>query len=679
MNMKSIIPMMAFAAMPLVGMGQEPLKSGIDQSNMDLSVKPGDDFYQYACGGWMKKNPLPGAFSRYGSFEVLIEQNNTRINDILNTLLKGSYAQGTVEQKLGDFYKLAMDSVRRNKEGVKPLLPLLREMDHAKTTDALRAIQHKYAAFGYGVPMAMTFDADEKNSSMNILNVYQSGITLGQKEYYLDNDEATTTIREAYKKFIVRMFTLFGYDARQAQAAMTSIMRIETALAEVSKNRTELRDVEANYHKMTRTDFERTYPHLRLTEYLNAEGVPTETFQEMVVGQPDFVAGADKLFASLTADDLRAYMQWNAMLTASSYLSDDVSEASFDFFGRTMRGRKEDYPRWKRATNQVEDQMGEALGRIYVERYFPTAAKERMEKLVKNLQQSLAERIKAQTWMSDTTKEAALDKLASFYVKIGYPDKWKDISGLTIDPRKSYYENVMACYKFRDQDNISRHAGKPVDRDEWQMTPQTVNAYYNPTTNEICFPAGILQVPFFDMTADDAFNYGAIGVVIGHEMTHGFDDQGRHYDKSGNMTDWWTHADSENFNGRTGKYADFFSAIKVLPDLNANGRLTLGENLADHGGLEVAFNALRNATKDKPLPVIDGMTPEQRFFLAYAGVWANNITEAEIRNRTKSDPHSLGKWRVNGAMPHVKAWYDAFGITPDNKMFLPETERLQLW
>lgn len=671
--------MMMIAAAPLCGMAQGELKSGIDPTNLDQSVRPGDDFYQYACGGWMQKNPLPAAYSRYGSFEVLIEQNNVRINNILNELLNGSYATGTVEQKLGDFYRLAMDSTRRNREGVAPMKPLLKAMDRAKTVDALYDIQYRQAAFGYGVPVGMMFGADEKNASMNILNVYQGGITLGQKEYYLDTDEATTQIREAYKQFIVRMYQLFGFSQKRAELGRDHIMQIETALAEVSKSRTELRDVEANYNKMARTDFERLYPHIRLTRLLNAEGVRTETFEELVVGQPGFVAGAEKLFASLTADELRDYMMWNAMLLGANYLSDEVAAAHFDFFGRTMRGRQEDYPRWKRATNQVESQMGEALGRIYVERHFPAAAKERMERLVKNLQSSLAERIMAQTWMSDTTKAAALDKLSSFYVKIGYPNKWKDLSRLTIDPAKSYYENVMACYRFRDADAIESHAGKPVDRDEWLMTPQTVNAYYNPTTNEICFPAGILQMPFFDMTADDAFNYGAIGVVIGHEMTHGFDDQGRHYDKTGNMTDWWTASDGANFTARTDEYASFFSAIEVLPGLNANGRLTLGENLADHGGLEVAYNAYKHATADQPLPVCDGLTADQRFFLAYAGVWANNITEAEIRNRTKSDPHSLGRWRVNGALPHIKAWYEAFGIEPGQQMYLPETERLQLW
>lgn len=677
--MRNIIPVVLFAAAPMIAGAQAQLKSGIDLTNLDTSVRPADDFFKYACGGWMKKNPLPAAYSRFGSFDKLAQDNNERINSILSDLLKNTYPEGSTERKLADLYKLAMDSTRRNAEGVKPVMPLISEIEAAKTVADLRALQLKYADFGYGVPMGIGFGADEKNAGMNILNIYQGGLVLGQKEYYLDTDSATAAIRDAYKKHVVRMFGLFGFAQADAEKKMENILKVETALAKVSKSSTELRDVEANYNKMTLSQFEASYPHVNLTRMLNAEGVKTEYFNEMVVGQPSFVKGADDILAGISADELRAYMQWDVILSAAGYLSDDVQAANFDFFGRTMSGRKEDYPRWKRATSQVEGQMGEALGKMYVERYFPASSKERMEKLVKNLQISLAERIKAQDWMSDTTKQAALDKLNSFYVKIGYPDKWKDMSGLTIDPALSYYENMQNCRRFWNKWDIEYRAGKPVDKDEWFMTPQTVNAYYNPTTNEICFPAGILQVPFFDPTADDAFNYGAIGVVIGHEMTHGFDDQGRHYDKSGNMTDWWTESDAANFNARAEKYADFFSAIKVLPDLNANGKLTLGENLADHGGLEVAFNAYKNATKDAPLKTIDGLTPGQRFFLAYAGVWAANITEEEIRNRTKMDPHSLSEWRVNGALPHINAWYQAYGVKPGDKMYLPENERLKLW
>lgn len=679
MKMKHIIPAVLFASAPLFADAQTQLKSGIDLTNLNTKVRPADDFYQYACGGWMKKNPLPAAYSRFGSFDQLQQDNNKRINAILDELLKKSYAKGTTEQKLSDLYKLAMDSVRRNKEGVQPAMPLIYEMEKAKTVDELRSLQLKYAAFGYGLPFRCGFGADEKNASMNIFNINQGGLTLGLKEYYLDSDKATTSIREAYKKHIVRMFRLFGFSDASAAKKRDLVMKIETALAKASKSRTELRDVEANYNKMTLSQFETAYPHIYLRQLLNAEGVKTDYFQEMIVGQPEFLNTADKLMNTMTADEMRACMEWNAIMSAASYLSDEIEEANFDFFGRTMSGRKADHPRWKRATSQVEGIMGEALGKMYAERYFPASSKERMETLVKNLQQSLSERIQAQDWMSEATKNAALEKLSTFYVKIGYPNKWKDITGLNINPQLSYYENIQNCREFWDKWDIDYRAGKPVDKDEWFMTPQTVNAYYNPTTNEICFPAGILQVPFFDPTADDAFNYGAIGVVIGHEMTHGFDDQGRHYDKSGNMTDWWTKADGDNFTTRTKAYADFFSKIKVLPDLNANGALTLGENLADHGGLQVAFNAYKNATKDSPLQTVDGLTPEQRFFLAYAGVWAANITDEEIRSRTKSDPHALGRWRVNGALPHIDMWYDAFNVKPTDKMYLPKEQRLQLW
>ena len=674
---KTMFAIMLMAGASLGTFAQQ--STGIDLKNLNQTVSPGTDFYQYACGGWMKNNPLPAAYSRFGSFDQLQEDNNKRINDILTELQNGTFKEGTVERKLSDFYRLAMDSVRRNKEGVAPLMPFINEMEAAKNVESLRAIIMKYADFGVGVPFGAGFGADEKNASMNILSLHQGGLVLGQKEYYLDTDKATTDIRNAYKKHIVRMFQLFGFSKKEATKKMNMIVDYETELAKVSKNRTELRDPEANYNKMTLKEFQSRWPNIPLAEYLMAQNVKEKDIQEMVVGQPAFLDGADKLIANHSADQLRAYMEWDAILSASGYLSDKVNEANFDFFGKTMRGRQEDYPRWKRATNQVEAVMGEALGRMYCERFFPETSKERMKTLVKNLQVALAERILAQTWMEPDTKMAALAKLSSFYVKIGYPDKWKDMSGLVIDPKKSYLDNVRTCQVFWNRDEIARTAGKPVDINQWYMTPQTVNAYYNPTTNEICFPAGILQRPFFDPQADDAFNYGAIGVVIGHEMTHGFDDQGRRFDKSGNMTDWWTEQDGKMFVERTDRYADFFSAIKVLPDLNANGRLTLGENLADHGGLQVAYAAFKNATKNHPLPVIDGLTPDQRFFLAYAGVWAGNITEAEIRNRTKSDPHSLGRWRVNGALPHIDAWYEAFGVKPGDKMYIPKEQRLPLW
>ena len=675
--MKHLMMTMMMMAAPVVGMAQG--KSGIDPANLDKSVRAADDFYQFATGGWQKRNPLPAAYSRFGSFDQLQEDNNKRINSILSDLLKKNYKHGSMEQKLSDFYKLAMDSERRNREGLTPVKPLLNEMEAAKTKADLQQLQLKYAVEGYGVGFASYFAADEKNVTTNILSLSQSGLTLGQKDYYLNNDAATVTIREAYKQHLVRMFCLYGFSEAQATARANAVFRAETALALVSKSVTELRDPQANYNKMTLKEFQELYPNIPLEKMANAEGVKSAYIQEIVVGQPAFMAGYDKIYAAATADDLRALMEWDVIQNSASYLSDEIREANFDFFGKTMSGRKEDYPLWKRATNQVEAQLGEALGKIYVARYFPESSKKMMEQLVRNLQISLGQRIDAQTWMSDTTKAAAHKKLDKFYVKIGYPNKWIDYGKLVIDPQKSYYENVMACRNFSHNRHIEEKAGKPVDRDEWYMTPQTVNAYYNPTTNEICFPAGILQRPFFDPKADEAFNYGAIGVVIGHEMTHGFDDQGRQYDDSGNMKDWWTATDAKGFEERADMYADFFSNIKVLPDLNANGRFTLGENLADHGGLQVSYQAFKNATAKKHLKIIDGFTPDQRFFLAYAGVWGQNITELEIRNRTKRDPHALGEWRVNGALPHIDAWYDAFGVKEGDKLFIPKNQRLSLW
>ena len=677
MKMSRMIPMALMLALPVAGVAQN--KSGLRMENLDKSVKPAEDFYMFATGGWQKRNPLPAAYSRFGSFDMLQEDNNKRINSILDELQKKTFEQGTTERKLADFYRLAMDSTRREREGIAPVKPLLDEMEAARTKAELEAIQKKYAPLGFGIPYGYGFGADEKNVTMNILNVNQGGLTLGQRDYYMNNDEATVAIREAYKQHIVRMFQLFGFTEAQAVAKRDAIFRFETALALISKSRTELRDPQANYNKMTLEEFKKNYPHIDLEGITNAEGIKSADVQEMVVGQPKFMEGLDKLYDALNADDLRAYMEWDVVMGAAGLLTDEIREANFDFFGRTMSGRKQDYPLWKRATNRVQGVMGEALGKMYCDRFFPETSKRQMEQLVRNLQIALGERIDAQKWMSDETKANAHKKLDAFHVKIGYPNKWKDYSELIIDPEKSFYENVLACRTWSAKRHIAEKAGKPVDPEEWYMTPQTVNAYYNPTTNEICFPAGILQYPFFDPKADEAFNYGAIGVVIGHEMTHGFDDNGRQYDDKGYMNDWWTEADAKGFNERADMYDRFFSAIEVLPGLNANGRLTLGENLADHGGLQVAWYAYKNATKEKPLKAKDGFTGDQRFFLAYAGVWGQNITEQEIRQRVKNDPHSLGEWRVNGALPHIDMWYEAFNVKEGDKMFIPKSERLDLW
>ncbi len=653
--------------------------TGIDIKNLDKSVNPTTDFYRYANGGWMKNNPLPPAYSRYGAMQKLSETNNERIRTILDGLEGSSYAAGTTERKLSDLYLLAMDIERRNQEGVKPLMGVIDELEQAATLEELFKIHLKLAPYSKTGFMNATFDADEKNAKQNILIVTQGGIALKQKGYYLDTDESTANIREAYKQHIVKMMQLFGFTEEQATKKMTNILRLETELAKVSRSQTELRDPEANYNKTTLAQFEDSYPHLQLEKMMNAMGAQSADIQDLVVGQPDFFAGADKLIATMTADEYRDFMEWGEIVQAAEYLDDKTQATYFEFFGKVLTGRQEDYPLWKRSTRQVEKQMGEALGKIFVEKYFPASAKERMLQLVDNLKEALIERFDAQDWMCDATKAAAKEKLNAFLVKVGYPDTWTDMSELNIDPQKSYYENIQTCMRFWNDHTVKENAGKPVDRNAWQMTPQTVNAYYNPTTNEICFPAGILQPPFFDMGADDAFNYGGIGVVIGHEMTHGFDDQGRLYDKDGNMRDWWTAEDAANFKKKADMFAAFFDAIEVLPGLHANGRMTLGENLADHGGLQVAWTAYKNATKNNPLPTVDGLTADERFFLANAGVWAQNITEAEIRRRTMTDVHSLGEWRVNGAFPHIDAWYDVYGVKEGDKMYLPKEKRLELW
>lgn len=679
LNMKQIVPMMLmFLAASTTGVEAQS-KSGLDLTNLDKTVRPADDFYQFATGGWQKLHPLPAAYSRFGSFDMLQENVNKQVNTILTDLGKKQYKEGTTERKLSDFYKLAMDQQRRNNEGLAPVKPYLDAMEAAKTVDDLHALQLRYAKLGIGVPYGAYFGADEKNVTRNILSLGQGGLTLGQKDWYLNNDSATVAIRNAFRKHLVKMFTLYGFDEASAQQKADFVFRFETELALASKSNVELRDPQANYNKMSLKEFETNYPNIPLAKMAQAEGVKLDYIQEMVVGQPAFFTAYNSLLPLQSADELRAIMEWDIISSSSSYLTDEIRQANFDFFGKTMSGRKEEYPLWKRATNQVESAMGEALGKMYCERYFPASSKKMMEQLVHNLQVSLGQRIDAQTWMSDSTKKNAHAKLDKFYVKIGYPNKWTDYSKLVIDPSKSFFENILATRIFTVDKMIADKAGKPVDKDEWYMTPQTVNAYYNPTTNEICFPAGILQRPFFDPKADAAFNYGAIGVVIGHEMTHGFDDQGRQYDADGNLHDWWTASDAKGFEQRAKLYSDFFDSIEVLPGLHANGKFTLGENLADHGGLQVAYNAFKNATAAKPLKTLNGFTPEQRFFIAYAGVWGQNITDQEIRNRVKRDPHALGEWRVNGALPHIDAWYKAFNVKQGDKMFIPESERLQLW
>lgn len=652
------------------------MKAGVKRENLDESAKPGNDFYQFACGGWMANHPLTDEYSRYGSFESLNELNLKQLRGLVEGLAAGQNEKGSVAQKVGDMYRLVMDSVRLNREGYEPVKSDLQCIASVKDRAELFRLTADLYVEGCGTFFSCYIGADMKNSKANLFEIYQSGLTLEEKEYYLDEDEATVTVRNAYKDLVKDLFQMIGYSEEEAQNRMEQVLKVETSLAKASMSATEQRDPAAVYHKMTIGELKSRYGQLDWDAYFNGLGVNPK---ELNVAMPVFMDEVQRLFVEEDLNVLKTYVTWHLLNGATSSLSDDFSKRSFDFYGKVLSGRQVQSPRWKRGINAVNGALGEAVGQMYVDRYFSAAAKERMIKLVKNLQVALGERIDAQEWMSEETKKKAHEKLDAFYVKVGYPDKWKDYSKLTIDPSASLYENYRQVSIWAWQNMVDEKMDKPVDPTEWHMTPQTVNAYYNPTTNEICFPAGILQYPFFDMEADDAFNYGAIGVVIGHEMTHGFDDQGSQFDKDGNFSNWWTEEDKAKFETRTKVMADFFSAIEVLPGLNGNGQLTLGENIADHGGLEVSFQAFRNATKGVDLGVKEGYTPEQRFFLAYAGVWAGNIREEEIRRRTKSDPHSLGRWRVNGALPHIGAWYEAFGVKEGDALYLPEGQRVSVW
>lgn len=667
---------MAFAAMTGCTSQKEVKNtSGIDLANLDTTVAAGTDFFRYACGGWNDSHPLTAEYSRYGSFDMLAETNQKQLRELIESFASQTNEPGSQGQKIGDLYTLAMDSVKLNSDGVAPIKAQLDKIAAISDRKQIVPMIAEMAYDGIGTYFSSYVYADPKNSALNIFQISQGGINLGEKEYYLDTDSVTANIREQYKLYITKLFKLAGFTDAEAEQKMNDVLEIETTIAKASFSAVQRRDPEANYHKMTYADLKKQFSGIDWDAYLKGLGV--QGVEELNVEQIEPLQTVDKLISALPLEKHISYLQYNLIDAAASCLSDDFVAARFDFYGKVLSGRQVNQPRWKRAVNAVNGMLGEVVGQMYVEKYFPAAAKERMVNLVKNLQTALGERIQAQEWMSDSTKAVAAEKLAAFHVKVGYPDKWKDYSSLEIK-KDSYWANVCRASEWAVRDMYSR-VGKPVDKDEWLMTPQTVNAYYNPSTNEICFPAAILQYPFFDMNADDAFNYGAIGVVIGHEMTHGFDDQGRQFDKNGNLCDWWAAGDAERFNERAQVMVDFFNNIEVLPGLKANGQLTLGENLADHGGLNVAYLAYRNATKDAPLGVVDGFTADQRFFLAYAALWAGNIREEAIRQYTKSDPHSLGEWRVNGALPHIQAWYDAFGITDKDPMYIAPEKRVNIW
>lgn len=677
MNIKYLLPTFALVMGNAFAQQGDVLSSGLDKANMDLTAKPGTDFYQYATGGWQKAHPLTAEYSRYAQFDALAENNRKQLNELIEQMAQCKHKQGSLEQKIGTYYRLAMDSVRRNKEDYAPIQSLLNEVQAINSRKGLQYEMARLQSLGISNFFHFGCDADLKDAKWNLMQINQGGISMGERDYYLEEDEPTQKIREAYRTYVSNLFKMTGFNEADAQRAMEAVLTIETRIAKASYSATQQRDVEGNYHKMSYQALLTDFPGIDWSTHFLLSGIPA--FKDISVNQPEPIHEVEKILAECNLDELKAYLYFKVVDDATSALSDRFRQEAFNFYDHTMAGAEKDRPRWKRAVSAVEGALGMALGKLYVEKYFPQSSKERMIELVKNLQVALGQRIDAQKWMSDETKQKAHEKLNSFYVKIGYPDEWMDYTKLDIDGSLSYYENRQRAAQFGSAYYIERHVNKPTDRNEWLMTPQTINAYYNPTTNEICFPAGILQPPFFNAEADDACNYGAIGVVIGHEMTHGFDDQGAQFDKDGNLKNWWTEKDKTNFEKRTKVMCDFFNNIKVLPDLNANGQLTLGENIADHGGLNIAFQALQNQLKQHPLTNKDDFTPEQRFFLSYGLIWANNTREAKLRQLVKSDPHSPARWRVNGALPHIDAWYKAFNITSKDPLFIPKKSRVDIW
>ena len=646
----------------------------IDINNFDESVARNDDFYQWATGGWQKNNPLKPEYSRYGSFDVLRENNEIRINELFSEMSKVEAEFGSVEQKISDLYKMGLDQERLNREGAEPIREAVNAILATTEREALLASIPSLHTDDIRVFFAAYPAADLEDSNMNIFYIEQGGLGMGNRDYYID--EKNAEIKAAYRLYLEKLLTLTGVEG-DLKKMVDDVVAIEDAIAEKSWSNVECRDIVKGYNPYTVEALCEEFAAVDWLAYFEAMNIAG--LEKVVVSQPSSLANIMNILATTPVEALRAYVAVHYINTAASYLSEDFAVASFEFFGKTMSGTQEIRPRWKRAMSVPNEILQEAVGQMYVAKYFPEKEKARVEKMVSNIQQAFGKHIDALDWMSDDTKAKAHEKLAAFTVKIGYPNKWKDYSTLNVDPKKSYWENVVEANRWFTADAMAE-VGKPVDREKWLMPPQMVNAYYMPTTNEICFPAAILQPPFYNPNADDAVNYGAIGVVIAHEMTHGFDDQGSQFDKVGNMNDWWTKEDRAAFEIKTQVLVDQFNAIEILPGLFADGKFSLGENIADQGGLRLAYTGLVDYAWAEGRPAdIDGFTGEQRFYIGYATLWAQNITDQEKERLTKVDVHSLGRNRVNATLRNIQSFYDAFGITEEDAMYMPEEERVTIW
>lgn len=651
------------------------MQKPIDQANMDKSVDPGNDFYQYATGGWQQNNPLTAEYSRYGTFDQLQEENNKQVKTLITELQNSNFAVGSPEQIIGNFYAAGMDSVAIDAQGIKAITPYLLRINNITSLNNMQEVISELHMLGVHPFFVSYSTPDRKNSDWVILGVSQAGLGMGERDYYLDNDQRTRNIREAYITYIAALFVLSGHKTEQANVAARQVLDFETRLASVSMSRLDQRDPQLTYNKMSVDELARLSALINWQQYFSKLGI--EHQNEINVGQTEYMKALPGIVNNTALGVIKNYLTFTLLNKSASYLTSDFVDAKFTFYGKTMSGKEKIRPRWKRMVDVTNNAMGEVLGQVYVKKYFPPEAKQRMEQLVENLRKAFANRINKLEWMSDTTKLKALEKLTKMRVKVGYPNMWRDFSGLKLNS-EFFIQNVFEANTFNIQYNLAK-IGKPVDKGEWLMLPHTVNAYYHPLHNEIVFPAGILQPPFFYQKADDAVNYGAIGMVIGHEMTHGFDDKGRQFDSDGNLNDWWTKADEERFNTRTQVLEEQYNAMQVVDSVYADGKLTLGENIADLGGLNIAFDAFKMTTQYKNKQNIDGYTPAQRFYLAYANVWAQNVRDEEKLRRVKEDVHSLGKHRVNGPLMNIAEFYQAFDVEKENEMYTDDSLRAKIW
>jgi len=650
---------------------------GIEKSNIDFSVSPKENFYLYACGGWMKKNPLTPEYSRFGTFDQLRENARKQLQELILNLADNpeSKIKGTNAQKVCDLYTMGMDSDRLNREGAAPVMPFVEKIESSSSDDFIKLLAWLHNGIT-GSFFCTGVGADPKDSNSNIMHIGEVGLGLGDRDYYLEKNETNARILTAYEKYVKRMVELIGYDNAAQERVWNNVITMETEFARHKMTREERRNPLARYNMRSFNSIKADFGNIDWSTYFSELGI--SNLKEANIVSPHFLEFVNSYILSLSEQQIKDYLVFEVVSDSSGVLSDDFQDANFEMYGKVMSGKEEPEPRWKRAMTIPNSMLGEAVGALYVKKYFPDENKKYMLSLVGNLQKALGKHIDNLSWMSDETKAKAREKLSTFTVKIGYPDKWKDYSGIDIDPQKSYLENVYNASVWYTQDNYKK-LGKPVDKEEWHMTPQTVNAYYSPTSNEICFPAGILQPPYFDVNADDALNYGAIGVVIGHEMTHGFDDQGRQFDKNGNLKDWWLPEDTQRFTKLADALVSQFNAVEVAPGVFANGKFTLGENIADQGGLRVALTAYLDSRNESDMNDIDGFSPLQRFYLSYANVWAGNIRQEEILVRTKTDPHSLGEHRVNVTLRNLQSFFEAFGIEEGDSIFRPENERIVIW